>query len=113
MTRLKTAARRSKTRKRLSTLKKGPLSRVPAACLHGRNVKQREGKRHGLFCTGDVKLLVSTTVIEVGIDVPEATIVIIENAERFGMAQLHQLRGRVGRGTEKSYCFLLTPVDFR
>ena len=75
--------------------------------VHGRMKARDKDAAMAAFQTGDTRLLVATTVVEVGVDVPEATIMVIEHAERFGLAQLHQLRGRVGRGTEKSYCILL------
>ncbi len=75
--------------------------------LHGRLKQEAKDRVMGAFVRGDLDLLVCTTVIEVGVDVPNATIMLVEHAERFGLAQLHQLRGRVGRGTHQSSCILL------
>lgn len=78
------------------------------ALLHGRIASSEKDAIMDQFRRGNTSVLVATTVIEVGIDVPNATIMLVENAERFGLAQLHQLRGRIGRGEHKSYCVLLT-----
>jgi ATP-dependent DNA helicase RecG len=75
--------------------------------VHGRMAAAEKDEAMSLFKSGQTRLLVATTVIEVGVDVPDATIMVIEHAERFGLAQLHQLRGRVGRGDEASTCLLL------
>ncbi len=87
-------------------LQTGVLRGVGAALVHGRMRSAEKQAALDAFRTGQVQVLVSTTVIEVGVNVPEATIMVVENSERFGLAQLHQLRGRVGRGDQQAWCFL-------
>ena len=81
---------------------------VPISIVHGRMKPKDKDYEMARFVKGETKIMVATTVIEVGVDVPNASVMIIENAERFGLSQLHQLRGRVGRGAEQSYCILIT-----
>ena len=89
-------------------LRKGIFKNIPCALIHGKTKVAERDEIMQRFSWNEIKLIVSTTVIEVGVNVPNATVIIIENAERFGLAQLHQLRGRVGRGSEKSYCILIS-----
>ena len=85
-----------------------PLPQYQISIVHGRMDSEAKEYEMGRFKRGETQIMVSTTVIEVGVDVPNASVMIIENAERFGLSQLHQLRGRVGRGAEQSYCILMT-----
>jgi ATP-dependent DNA helicase RecG len=89
-------------------LKNGPLAGLRVELLHGRLDPDDKEIVMRRFQRGEIDVLVATTVIEVGVDVPNATVMVVEHAERFGLAQLHQLRGRVGRGAAKSYCVLIT-----
>jgi len=89
-------------------LRTGPMAGLRVGLLHGRLDADEKDVIMRRFQRGEIDVLVATTVIEVGVDVPNATVMVVEHAERFGLAQLHQLRGRVGRGAAKSYCILMT-----
>ena len=91
-----------------SIVREFPLPQYQVSILHGRMDADAKAYEMGRFKRGETHIMVSTTVIEVGVDVPNATVMVIENAERFGLSQLHQLRGRVGRGGGQSYCILMT-----
>ena len=89
-------------------LANGAFKGFRVGLLHGRMKPQEKSETMSAFKSGAIQVLVSTTVVEVGVDVPNATVLMIEHAERFGLSQLHQLRGRIGRGTEKSFCLLMS-----
>ena len=90
------------------SLRQGPLAGCRIGVLHGKMKAREKEAVMAAFQSGDLQLLVSTTVVEVGVDVPNAVVMMVENAERYGLSQLHQLRGRVGRGQEKSTCILVS-----
>jgi ATP-dependent DNA helicase RecG len=85
-----------------------PLPQYSISILHGKMKPADKDEEMKRFAEGKTNIMVATTVIEVGVNVPNASVMIIESAERFGLSQLHQLRGRVGRGAEQSYCILMT-----
>ncbi|MEY2798641.1 MAG: hypothetical protein RIS22_907 [Actinomycetota bacterium] len=92
-------------------LTQGPLSSIRVGLLHGKLASEEKDRTMQKFASGEIDVLVATTVIEVGVDVPNATVMVIADADRFGISQLHQLRGRVGRGSKPGLCLLLTRVD--
>lgn len=92
-------------------LSNGIFKNIPCGLLHGKIKSKEKDEIMEKFRAGEIKVLISTTVVEVGVDIPNASVMVVENAERFGLAQLHQLRGRVGRGSEKSYCILISDSD--
>ena len=91
-------------------LRDGELKGLCVEYVHGRMKQAEKDEIMSRFASGEIHVLVSTTVIEVGVNVPNSVVMLIENAERFGLSQLHQLRGRVGRGKHKSYCILVSPL---
>jgi ATP-dependent DNA helicase RecG len=98
-------------RSEFERLGKGPLKDLRLAMLHGQMSAEEKQQTMLAFRARETDVLVATTVIEVGIDVPNATVIVIDNAERFGLSQLHQLRGRVGRGMHESHCLLLSDAE--
>jgi ATP-dependent DNA helicase RecG len=94
-------------------LAKTVFPKLRVGLLHGRMKNDDKDATMERFRRGELQILVATTVVEVGVDVPNATVMVIEHADRFGLAQLHQLRGRIGRGTEKSHCILIAPKSIK
>ena len=94
-------------------LAKTVFPKLRVGLLHGRMKNDEKDAAMERFRRGELQILVATTVVEVGVDVPNATVMVIEHADRFGLAQLHQLRGRIGRGTEKSHCILIAPKSIK
>ncbi len=95
----------------LTVAREFPSPEFKAGTVHGRMKQQQKDAEMKRFIGQETQILVSTTVIEVGVDVPSASVMVIENANRFGLSQLHQLRGRVGRGSSQSYCILMSPEE--
>ncbi|MCL5947630.1 MAG: DNA helicase RecG, partial [Actinobacteria bacterium] len=91
----------------MERLANGPLAGLAVGLMHGALPASQKAETMEKFRTGKIQVLVSTTVVEVGVDIPDATVMVIEGADRFGLAQLHQLRGRVGRSNLPSWCYLL------
>jgi ATP-dependent DNA helicase RecG len=91
-----------------SIVRRFPLPHYKVSIVHGKMKPEAKDYEMSQFVKGQTQIMVATTVIEVGVDVPNASLMIIESAEKFGLSQLHQLRGRVGRGAEKSYCILMS-----
>jgi ATP-dependent DNA helicase RecG len=94
--------------KRYEYLRDVVFPKFSVGLLHGKMKPAEKDSVMKAFVAGEIQILVSTTVIEVGVDVPNSSVMVVEHAERFGLSQLHQLRGRVGRGADKSFCILLT-----